>query len=124
MLSWPGSLKLISMLVAVKPNVFRIGDARFGLYQGDAPLRKRSALTGSITILTSVLLATLLFPSGWLAGPAASVVQAATRSGSLAIAQRRVTAGDLQALFFVWASGTPAVQRAAAQDCASLALSA
>jgi hypothetical protein len=30
----------------------------------------------------------------------------------------------MQALFFVWASGTPAVQQLAAQDCAHLALSA
>lgn len=87
-------------------------------------MRKRSVVTGLTIILTSVLLVTLLFPNGWLAGAAASVAQAAGYGGSQATAQRRVTASDLQALFFVWASGTPAVQREAAQDCAKLALSA
>lgn len=87
-------------------------------------MRKRFVLTGSITILASILLATFLIPNGWMAGLGSSIAQAATRSGAPAIAQRRVTVSDLQALFFVWASGTPAIQRAAAQDCASLALSA
>ena len=87
-------------------------------------MRKRSVLTGSTIILTIILLATLLFGNSWLAGSGALDARAASRSGTQAIAQRRVTASDLQALFFVWASGTPAVQRAAAQDCASLALSA
>lgn len=87
-------------------------------------MRKRFLLGGSTTILTSVLLAALLFGNSWLAGPGASAARASTRPGKLTVAHRSVTASDLQALFFVWASGTPAVQRLAAQECAKLALSA
>lgn len=76
-------------------------------------MRKRFALAGSTIIITSALFATLLFGNGWQAG-----------AGAATATQRSVTASDLQALFFVWASGTPAVQRLAAQDCARLAFSA
>ncbi len=76
-------------------------------------MRKRFALAGSTTILTGILFGTLLFGNGWMAG-----------AGAATVAQRTVTASDLQALFFVWASGTPAVQRLAAGDCARLTLSA
>lgn len=79
-------------------------------------MRKRSLLVGSTAIITGILLVTLMFGNGWLA--------AAARPGVQVVAQRSVTVRDLQALFFVWASGTPAVQRLAAQDCATLALSA
>lgn len=65
------------------------------------------ALAGSMI----VLLATMLLGSS-LGAPAR------------AAAKGEVSAQDLQALFFVWDSGTPAVQQAAQQDCAQLALSA
>lgn len=112
------------MLAAVKPKVFQIGSARFGLYEGDAAMRKRSVLASSATILTIILIATLLLGNGWLTGSSASAARASAKSAALAIARRGMTASDLQSLFFVWASGTPAVQRVAAQDCANLALSA
>jgi hypothetical protein len=85
-------------------------------------MRKRSILASSTTILTSVLLITLLFGNGWLAG--SGVALAGARPTTSGVAQRGVTVRDLQALFFVWASGTPAIQRLAAQDCARLAFSA
>lgn len=87
-------------------------------------MRKRSVLASSATILTIILIATLLLGNGWLAGSSASAARASAKSAALANARRGVTASDLQALFFVWASGTPAVQRVAAQDCARLTLSA
>lgn len=87
-------------------------------------MRNRVMLAGSTTILTSILIVVLLFGNGWLAGSGAAVARAATRSGAAGATQRSVTVSDLQALFFVWASGTPAVQRLATQDCARLALSA
>ncbi|HEU0026713.1 MAG TPA: hypothetical protein VFQ25_06315 [Ktedonobacterales bacterium] len=83
-------------------------------------MRKRFALAGLTMLLSSVLLVTLLFGNGWLPGVSA----AAPRPNARAAAQRGVTVRDLQALFFVWASGTPAIQRVAARDCARLKLSA
>ncbi len=87
-------------------------------------MRKRTALAGAVISLTGVLLAALLFGNGWLTGSSGAVARAATQSGATSASQSGVTISDTQALFFVWASGTPAIQRLAAQDCASLALSA
>jgi hypothetical protein len=84
-------------------------------------VRKRFALTGLTALLTSVLVATLLLGDGWLSGVSAA---ASLRPSARGVAQRAITVSDLQALFFVWASGTPAIQRVAARDCATLKLSA
>lgn len=65
----------------------------------------------ALGVSTAALLATMLF--------GASIGAPTT----YAAAKGEVSAQDMQALFFVWGSGTPAVQQAAQQDCAQLVLS-
>jgi hypothetical protein len=76
--------------------------------------RKRVVVVSSAVILTIALLSALIAGNNPFARPAAASAQAA-RGG--------VSLSAMQALFFVWASGTPAVQQAATQDCAQLRLS-
>jgi hypothetical protein len=64
---------------------------------------------------------TLVFGGSWLTGGHTPTAHAAGPSSARPPA---VGAQDFEALIFVWASGTPAVQRLAARDCASLALNA
>jgi hypothetical protein len=76
--------------------------------------RQRVAQILVIPLLACLILGSLFVGSRFSNG----------RQAASAAAPRLVTVQDLQALFFVWASGTPAVQQLAAQDCAQLALSA
>ncbi|HEX9039183.1 MAG TPA: hypothetical protein VF808_19540 [Ktedonobacterales bacterium] len=75
-------------------------------------------ISGAAALLTGALLVALLFGSVWPG--TGRQAHAALRS----TATPSVNAQDMQTLFFVWASGTPAIQRVAAADCARLALSA
>src|SRR5260221_6080649 len=80
--------------------------------------RMRLAVASSIILLTLVVLGTLLLgqSSSLHAQPAAAAAQAAgAPKGSISLQA-------MHALFFVWASGTPQVQRLAAQDCVELKL--
>lgn len=76
-------------------------------------MRARVVIAIISVTLTGLLIA-LALVGGW---PYARLAQAAPPARPA-----RVTVNDMQALFFVWASGTPAVQREAAADCARLAL--
>lgn len=77
--------------------------------------RKRIVVVSSAVILTIALLSALIAGNNPFASPKTAGAHAVPESVSMS---------DMQALFFVWASGTPAVQEAAAQDCAQLSLSA
>jgi hypothetical protein len=79
-------------------------------------MRKRLVVTSSLIILTVVLLGTLTLGARSFAHPGAAAAQGAGASHG------RVSAQAMHALFFVWASGTPAVQQLAAQDCLQIAL--
>lgn len=87
-------------------------------------MRRRNALTGAAFGLTALALAAGLFGAGWLRGAGAPIARAATQSSETAAAPSGATASDMQALFFVWASGVPAVQRQAVAGCAQLRLTA
>jgi hypothetical protein len=82
-------------------------------------MRKRLVVASSLIILAVVALGALTVGARSFTHPgaAAAAQGAGAPHGSL-------TAQDMQALFFVWASGTPAIQRLAAQDCLQLALAA
>jgi hypothetical protein len=90
-------------------------------------MRKRATLSAATLIVIGALVAILLFGNGWLAGYGAPRVHAAAQSSHSNTANATVggvTIQDMQSLFFVWASGTPAVQQVAASDCGRLSLSA
>ena len=76
--------------------------------------RKRIVVVSSAVIITSALLVALIAGVNPFARPKIAAARAPQGSVSLSA---------MQALFFVWASGTPSVQQAAAQDCAQLRLS-
>lgn len=77
--------------------------------------RRRSVLAGAAALLTGALLVALLFGNLWQNGGKAGAAPRPAAS---------VSVRDMHALFFIWASGTPAIRKVAAQRCAELALSA
>ncbi len=90
-------------------------------------MRKRSTLSMAVLVLIGALLAIFFVGNGWLAGYGATRAHAAAQSSPSSASHATgstVTIQDMQSLFFVWASGTPAVQRLATSDCGRLHLSA
>jgi hypothetical protein len=81
-------------------------------------MRKRLVIATSLIILTVVLLGSLTLGARSFLHPGAAAARGA------GVSHGSVTAHDMHALFFVWASGTPAVQQLAAQDCVQLTLTA
>jgi hypothetical protein len=86
-------------------------------------LRKHLIVVSSFVILTGGLLGTLVLGNHSFAHPHAAAAHAAVGSAS-STSRGSISLQALHALFFVWASGTPAVEQAAAQDCIQLHLTA
>jgi hypothetical protein len=90
-------------------------------------VRNHFTLFGTLILVLSVVLIQFFIGDDGPLGSSARVARAAVSSGAPAtgtMGRNTANLADLQALFFVWASGTPAVQRLAAQDCERLTLSA
>ncbi len=85
-------------------------------------MRKRLIISSSLVILTAVLLGTLVLGQHPLAHPDTAAAHGAGAGGGAS--HGSITLQAMHALFFVWASGTPAVQQVAAQDCAQMQLAA
>ncbi len=81
-------------------------------------MRKYVIGASSLAIITSIVLGTLVLGRSSFVHPHAAAAQA--QGGGTA--HGGISLHDLHALIFVWASGTPAVQQVAAQDCVQLAL--
>jgi hypothetical protein len=80
---------------------------------------QRLAAVGSVITLTVALLAVLAFSNNAFVHTKAATAHAAEAGKT----NTRISLQALHALFFVWASGTAAVQQVAAQDCLQLHLS-
>src|SRR5262249_9014164 len=90
-------------------------------------MHKRPVMATSLVTLTLVLLGALILSNSLFVQPAPAVARAAGGGGgggASPTAPGSLSLQDLHAFFFVWASGTPAVQQPAAEDCRQLALSA
>lgn len=82
-------------------------------------MRKRLVVASSIAILIASLLGTFALGNRSFVHPET----AAAHSAGAGASRGSITPHVMHALFFVWASGTPAVRQVAAQDCAQLRLS-
>jgi hypothetical protein len=81
-------------------------------------MRKRLIVAGTVFVLPAVLLGALVLGTHSFAHPPT----AAAHSVRAQVSHTSISLQDFYALFFVWASGTPAVQHLAAADCARLQL--
>ncbi len=87
-------------------------------------MSKRLVVASSLVILTVVLLGTLVLGNHPFAHPDTAAARAAGAGVGAGGSHGSITLQAMHALFFVWASGTPAVQQVAAQDCVQLKLTA
>ncbi len=83
---------------------------------------KRLVVASSLVILTVALLGSLVLGNRSFAHP--NTVAAHGTGAGAGASHGSVTLQAMHALFFVWASGTPAVQQVAAQDCVQVELTA